>query len=99
MPMEDRLATDPAARAVRAPRARLSLADFEVVGELGEGSFSRVALARLRETGEEYALKIMLKVGARAGRGRKRSCGCARARGAPSRAQRACLCHLRAPRR
>ena len=46
------LAYDPAARAVRAPRARLSLADFEVVGELGEGSFSRVALARLRETGE-----------------------------------------------
>lgn len=59
--LTDRLQGDATARGVRAPRAALSLADFDVLRELGEGSFSRVLLARLKESGEKYALKVMLK--------------------------------------
>jgi 3-phosphoinositide dependent protein kinase-1 len=47
--------------AYRAPRANLQLRDFDVIGRIGDGSFSTVILARLRETGVQYAIKIVNK--------------------------------------
>ncbi len=46
---------------VRAPRAALTMADFEVERVLGAGSFAQVLQAKLKSTGESYALKIMDK--------------------------------------
>jgi 3-phosphoinositide dependent protein kinase-1 len=45
----------------RAPRANLQLRDFDVIGRIGDGSFSTVILARLRETGMQSAIKIVNK--------------------------------------
>ena len=47
--------------AVRAPRANLTMADFEIEKVLGAGSFAQVLQARLKSTGVSYALKIMDK--------------------------------------
>lgn len=44
-----------------APRLQLSLADFELLRRIGDGSYSHVVLARHRETGVEYALKVVDK--------------------------------------
>jgi len=46
---------------VRAPRAALSIKDFEVEKVLGAGSFAQVLQAKLNRTGKSYALKIMDK--------------------------------------
>ena len=46
---------------VRAPRAALTMADFEVEKVLGAGSFAQVLQAKLKSSGESYALKIMDK--------------------------------------
>ncbi|GAB4821386.1 hypothetical protein N2152v2_008432 [Parachlorella kessleri] len=43
----------------RAPRASLSLADFELLKRIGDGSYSQVVLARHRASGKEYALKSL----------------------------------------
>lgn len=42
-------------------RLLLSLADFELLRRIGDGSYSHVVLARHRETGQEYALKVVDK--------------------------------------
>lgn len=42
-------------------RLQLSLADFELLRRIGDGSYSHVVLARHRETGVEYALKVVDK--------------------------------------
>jgi 3-phosphoinositide dependent protein kinase-1 len=39
----------------------LTLRDFELLRRIGEGSFSHVVLARLRATGQQYALKVVDK--------------------------------------
>ena len=44
-----------------APRLPLSFSHFDVLGELGDGSFSEVLRARRRATGEVFALKVMPK--------------------------------------
>lgn len=44
-----------------ARRLNLSLADFEILGRAGDGSFSTVVLARHKESGVEYAIKIINK--------------------------------------
>lgn len=46
---------------VRAPRAALSMADFEIEKVLGAGSFAQVLQAKLTRSGQTYALKIMDK--------------------------------------
>lgn len=45
----------------RAPRVNMSMADFDLEGRIGDGSFSSVFLAHHRETGRRYAIKIMNK--------------------------------------
>lgn len=42
-------------------RADYTLADFELMRRLGDGSYSQVVLARHKTTGQEVALKIMDK--------------------------------------
>lgn len=42
-------------------RLQLSLADFELLRRVGDGSYSHVVLARHRSTGREYALKVVDK--------------------------------------
>ncbi|KAL4439495.1 hypothetical protein ABPG77_008824 [Micractinium sp. CCAP 211/92] len=44
-----------------APRLQLSLANFELLRRIGDGSYSHVVLARHRESGLEYALKVVDK--------------------------------------
>lgn len=44
-----------------APKLQLTVADFDVVRRLGEGSFSTVILALYRQDGREYAVKIINK--------------------------------------
>jgi 3-phosphoinositide dependent protein kinase-1 len=45
----------------RAPRVTLTLRDFDVLGRIGDGSFSTVFLARRKETDKDYAIKMMNK--------------------------------------
>ncbi|EFN52977.1 hypothetical protein CHLNCDRAFT_36647 [Chlorella variabilis] len=45
----------------KAPRMQLSLADFELLRRIGDGSYSHVVLARHRATGRDYALKVIDK--------------------------------------
>ncbi|KAI7842103.1 hypothetical protein COHA_004297 [Chlorella ohadii] len=45
----------------RAPSLALSLADFELLRRIGDGSYSHVVLARHKATGKEYALKVVDK--------------------------------------
>ncbi|GAB4821407.1 hypothetical protein N2152v2_008453 [Parachlorella kessleri] len=52
----------------RAPRASLSLADFELLKRIGDGSYSQVVLARHRASGKEYALKEVFKSAANNGK-------------------------------
>lgn len=42
-------------------RANLKLADFNIVGRIGDGSFSTVILGQHRESGEKYAIKCVNK--------------------------------------
>lgn len=51
----------PPEMAYNAPRLQISVADFEIVQRLGDGSFSTVVLARYRGDGRCYALKIVNK--------------------------------------
>lgn len=44
-----------------ARRLQLSLANFELLRRIGDGSYSHVVLARHRESGLEYALKVVDK--------------------------------------
>ncbi|GBF94960.1 3-phosphoinositide dependent kinase [Raphidocelis subcapitata] len=44
-----------------APKLQLTVADFDVLRRLGEGSFSTVILARYRADGREYAVKMINK--------------------------------------
>lgn len=48
-------------KVVRAPRAALTMADFEIEKVLGSGSFAQVMQGKLLSTGVSYALKIMDK--------------------------------------
>lgn len=43
-------------------RLALTLADFELLRRIGEGSYSYVVLAKHKDTGKEYALKIIDKL-------------------------------------
>ncbi|KAG2487647.1 hypothetical protein HYH03_013785 [Edaphochlamys debaryana] len=45
----------------RAPRVTLTIRDFDIVGRIGDGSFSTVFLARQKATGKQYAIKMMNK--------------------------------------
>lgn len=45
----------------RAPRVNLSIQDFDVLGRIGDGSFSTVFLARNKQSGKQYAIKMMNK--------------------------------------
>lgn len=45
----------------RAPRVAVSLADFDVIKQLGDGSFSEVFHVRRKMNGKEYALKMIDK--------------------------------------
>ena len=42
-------------------RLQATLADFELIRRIGDGSFSHVVLARHRATGQQYALKVIDK--------------------------------------
>lgn len=42
-------------------RLQLTVADFDVIRRLGEGSFSTVILARYKQDGREYAVKMINK--------------------------------------
>lgn len=44
-----------------APRVALTLADFELVRRLGDGSFAQVVLARHKHSKKQYAIKIIDK--------------------------------------
>ncbi|GFR45067.1 hypothetical protein Agub_g6441 [Astrephomene gubernaculifera] len=45
----------------RAPRVSLTIRDFNINGRIGDGSFSTVFLAQQKETGKQYAIKMMNK--------------------------------------
>eukprot|EP00195_Chlamydomonas_chlamydogama_P005080 CAMPEP_0202904494 /NCGR_PEP_ID=MMETSP1392-20130828/29654_1 /ASSEMBLY_ACC=CAM_ASM_000868 /TAXON_ID=225041 /ORGANISM="Chlamydomonas chlamydogama, Strain SAG 11-48b" /LENGTH=338 /DNA_ID=CAMNT_0049592139 /DNA_START=42 /DNA_END=1055 /DNA_ORIENTATION=+ len=45
----------------RAPRANLSLRDFDIIGRLGDGSFSTVILAQRKGSSQQNAIKIVNK--------------------------------------
>eukprot|EP00198_Chlamydomonas_reinhardtii_P012041 XP_001701378.1 3-phosphoinoside dependent protein kinase [Chlamydomonas reinhardtii] len=45
----------------RAPRVTLTIKDFDVLGRIGDGSFSTVFLARQKQSGKQYAIKMMNK--------------------------------------
>ncbi|KAG2439042.1 hypothetical protein HYH02_006570 [Chlamydomonas schloesseri] len=45
----------------RAPRVTLTIKDFDVLGRIGDGSFSTVFLARQKSSGKQYAIKMMNK--------------------------------------
>ncbi|KAI2660165.1 Myotonin-protein kinase [Labeo rohita] len=53
------LCTEPLVRQVR--KTRISRDDFDILKVIGRGTFSEVALARMRNTHQVYALKIMNK--------------------------------------
>jgi 3-phosphoinositide dependent protein kinase-1 len=53
--------TPPPHHAVLACRVNMSLKDFNILGRIGDGSFSTVVLAQHKGTGKEYAIKIMNK--------------------------------------
>lgn len=42
-------------------RLRISVADFDILERLGDGSFSTVVLARYKGDGQQYAVKIVNK--------------------------------------
>lgn len=39
----------------------MTLSDFDILGRVGDGSFSTVILARLRSNGQKYAIKVVNK--------------------------------------
>ncbi|PNH12055.1 Polyubiquitin-A [Tetrabaena socialis] len=45
----------------RAPRVALTIRDFDIIGRIGDGSFSTVFLARQKQSGKQYAIKMMNK--------------------------------------
>ncbi|EFJ41871.1 hypothetical protein VOLCADRAFT_83913 [Volvox carteri f. nagariensis] len=45
----------------RAPRVALTIRDFHILGRIGDGSFSTVFLAQQKQTGKQYAIKMMNK--------------------------------------
>ena len=42
-------------------RLHLSLADFDIIRRIGEGSFAQVVHVRHKQTGKDFALKIVDK--------------------------------------
>jgi 3-phosphoinositide dependent protein kinase-1 len=42
-------------------RLRITVADFDILERLGDGSFSTVVLARYKGDGQQYAVKIVNK--------------------------------------
>ena len=44
-----------------APKLNLAMSHFDILGDLGDGSFSEVLRARLRSDGSVHALKVMMK--------------------------------------
>ncbi|KAK9830445.1 hypothetical protein WJX72_011801 [[Myrmecia] bisecta] len=59
--MADSLADREGNAGYKAPRAALSLGDFELVKRLGDGSYSQVVQARHKGSRKSYALKIVDK--------------------------------------
>lgn len=47
--------------AYRAPRVSMSMADFEIISRLGDGSFSTVILVKHKVSGKHYAMKMVNK--------------------------------------
>ncbi|XP_041251886.1 myotonin-protein kinase-like, partial [Onychostruthus taczanowskii] len=47
--------------AARVQELQLQRGDFEILKVIGRGAFSEVAVVRMRETGQIYAMKIMNK--------------------------------------
>ncbi|GIL60087.1 hypothetical protein Vafri_14743 [Volvox africanus] len=45
----------------RAPRVTYTIRDFNILGRIGDGSFSTVFLAQQKQTGKQYAIKMMNK--------------------------------------
>lgn len=45
----------------KSSKKRVSIHDFELIKILGRGSFSRVVLVRKKDSGQLYAMKILLK--------------------------------------
>lgn len=45
----------------RAPRVTFKVSDFNVLGRIGDGSFSTVFLAQHKGLGKQYAIKMMNK--------------------------------------
>eukprot|EP00798_Chlamydomonas_sp_ICE-L_P016400 gene16400-22605_t len=45
----------------KAPRTNLQLSDFNITGRVGDGSFSTVILAQHKDSGKQYAIKIVNK--------------------------------------
>ena len=46
---------------LRSMRRKMRLSDFEMLRVIGRGAFGEVRLVRYKETGEIFAMKIMLK--------------------------------------
>ena len=46
---------------LRSMRRKMRLSDFEMLKTIGRGAFGEVRLVKFKETGEVFAMKIMLK--------------------------------------
>ena len=46
---------------LRSSRRKMRLSDFEMLRTIGRGAFGEVCLVKYKDTGEVYAMKIMLK--------------------------------------
>lgn len=46
---------------LRSMRRKMRLSDFEMLKIIGRGAFGEVRLVKYKETGEVFAMKIMLK--------------------------------------
>ena len=46
---------------LRSMRRKMRLSDFEMLRIIGRGAFGEVRLVKYKETGEVFAMKIMLK--------------------------------------
>ena len=46
---------------LRSLRRKMKLSDFEMLKTIGRGEFGEVRIVKFKETGEVFAMKIMLK--------------------------------------
>ena len=46
---------------LRSMRRKMRLSDFEMLKTIGRGAFGEVRLVKFKETGEVFAMKIMMK--------------------------------------